>query len=268
MRNTRSDVRLLWLEFFAVTILTPLVAGIWIQSLGGGVLSWDSYNHHVVLGMQALHGSRLQHDVFALGGMSCQYPMGYAPMAAMLEAGITGKVMFTALAAMAGLAGPAFWLIVWRVVPGRGVEPIALRVLATALAMSGVLWWKVLPQSSNDMLALVPGIWSVACGILALCLDERRWRTFYTLCLAAGALSGIAVAIKLSMFVAPLAALLPLVMVPSSLKSKLISLSAFLVGAIIAVWVCAADWALDSWLACGTPVYPFLREIFSQFPLS
>ena len=228
-------------------------------------MSWDTYNHHIYLGAQALHGSRLTHDVFAVGGMSCQYPLGYAPLVALTEMGVSGKVTFMTLAALAGLMSPAIWLLHWQLVPGRRGQDVAVRIMGCALAFSGVLWWKVVSQSSNDMVALVPGLWSIAiCGWAASAESVRRG-PFYVLCVIAGALAALAIVIKLTMFVAAVAAIVLIILSNTPFPARGRGLSVFVIAMITCSVLLGHAWSLDSWKACGSPVFPFFQGFFGQF---
>ena len=266
MKAAATSPHFPFLECLLVSLLLPAAASAWILYLGGGAMSWDTYNHHLYLGAQALHGSRLSYDVFAVGGMSCQYPLGYAPLVALMEAGASGTATFITLAALAGLIGPAMWFIHWRLVPGGRMDDIALRVMGCLLAFSGVLWWKVVSQSSNDMIALVPGLWSVALCTWAPSLGPSRQRQFYAYCAIAGALAGLSVVIKLTMFVAPVAAAVLIVLANLPLSIRVRGLAVFVAGMLVCGMVTGGAWALDSWRACGSPVFPFLQELFSLLP--
>lgn len=80
-------------EPVVVTLVFFFAAMVWV-AVQGGAVTWDTFNHHLYLGRQAIEGSRLTHDYFAAGSMSCQYPLGYAPLVAMLDAGFSGRPFF------------------------------------------------------------------------------------------------------------------------------------------------------------------------------
>lgn len=267
MMRSEEEARFPWPEWTAVSLALPLAAAAWIVHLGGGSVSWDGYNHHVYLGMQALHGPRLMLDVFAVGGMSCQYPLGYAPFAALMEAGFSGAVIFAVLAIIAGLMAPAIWLIQWQIVRGTEPSAVALRIMGCLLAFTGILWWKVLGQSSNDLIALVVGLWSVALGAIAMELSTNQRRHFYVLWAIAGALAGAALVIKLTMFIAPCAAAAFLALSPQRLLTRAYALGCAALTASLSALVLGREWAFEAWKACGTPVYPFLEQFFSQLRL-
>lgn len=255
-------------EFFLVSISLMLSAMGWV-ALQGGAVTWDTFNHHIYLGRQAIDGSRLLYDYFAAGSMSCQYPLGYVPLVALLDYGLSGTAIFQVLTFLAALYAPASWLIMWCVVPSSGKTAVLLRITGTCLAFSGVLWWKVLTQTSNDALGMSLSIWCVALSML--CIDRDRWvsRTRWRLliCILSGALAGLALVVKMTQFIGVLAALCILLFAETHRQERLKFIAFFGVTATAVAFATGWSWGLDSWRACGSPIYPFMLDYFQGFSL-
>ncbi|WP_313283131.1 hypothetical protein [Delftia tsuruhatensis] len=250
-------------EFIVISICSILVVMIWVAAQGGAV-SWDAFNHHIYLGRQAINGSRLLFDHFAVGGMSCQYPLGYAPLVAMLDAGWSGTAIFQMLAFLAALCAPACWLVMWSIVPFRNTTAFLIRLAGTILALSGVLWWKLLPQTSNDAIGMTFAVWSIT--LTMLCIDGSWWtsrpRIRMLACSLAGALAGIGLVIKLTQLVGVLSAVCILLFANTSWLERCKYIAIFGATALVIVLLTGWSWGYDSWIACGSPIYPFLLEKF------
>lgn len=257
-----------WWEWGLISAFFVLIAVAWVTWQGGAVV-WDAFNHHIYLGRQALEGPRLHLDHFAVGGMSCQYPLGYAPLALMLDAGWSGAAMFQMLAVLSALCAPACWLILWCVVPGRDVQSMALRVAGTVLAMSGVLWWKLLTQTSNDGLGMMLEMWGLALALV--CVDGKRWvsrsRLRLLVCALAGFFVGIGFVVKLTQFVGVLAAASVLLFADTGWSCRLKLLIVFTATVILTILLTGGVWGTATWSACGTPIYPFMLDYFRGIEL-
>lgn len=246
----------------AISIMVPMV---WVAIQGGSV-TWDAFNHHIYLGRQAIHGSRLLYDHFAVGGMSCQYPLGYAPLAGLLDAGWSGTAIFQALTFLAALCIPACWLIIWTIIPSGGKLALSIRIAGIALAMSGVLWWKLLTQTSNDTLGMTLAMWSIALSML--CIDGEYWtahpRLRLVACAIAGAFSGLGLVVKLTQMTALLAAFSILFFVKTNHTKRLQLMISFGLTAAAVTLITGWSWGYDSWKACGSPIYPFMLDFFRK----
>lgn len=226
-------------------------------------MGWDALNHHIYLGRQALEGSRLDWDHFAAGGMSCQYPQSYAPLVAMLDSGFTGLQIFLVLGSICALAIPAVWMIAWCILPMNDCKTAQLRMMATALAFCTSIWWSLLLQTSNDGLGLVAGLWSLA--LVLTVTSSARWRERTHARLAtvglAGALTGLAIIIKLSLAITGIGALVILMFFEGTIRSRVLAMMVFSVFAAITCLLLGYNWGMDTWRICGSPLFPFLTEI-------
>ncbi|MCD2167615.1 hypothetical protein [Comamonas koreensis] len=254
-------------EFFTTSLVFMLAPMFW-SAIHVGAVTWDAFNHHIYLGRQAIEGSRLSYDYFATGSMSCQYPLGYAPLVWMLDNGWPGKYIFQVLAFLAALSAPASWLIMWSVVPGRTASAAMIRIAATALAMSGVLWWKLQGQTSNDALSMSLEIWAVALAML--CVEgqnEKKTRWQFIFCAVAGSLAGLGFVIKLSQFIGIAAVACIILFINGKWAYRFQLLSIFGLSALITFAIMGGAWAIASWDACGSPIYPFMVDYFRNLSM-
>jgi len=252
-------------EWAGISVLLMAAMVGWVMMQGGGALTWDAFNHHIYLGRQALEGSRLLWDYFAAGEMSCQYPQGYAPLVAMLDAGWSGTAVFAVLTLLAALSVPACWLITWSLLPSRSNSAMGLRLAGTVLANSSVLWWKLLEQTSNDAIGMMLAIWAVA--LVMLCVDAARWqgraKGRFALCALAGGLAGLAFVVKMTQFIGVLAAFCILLFLEGRWSERVKYILCFGLAALLISVAVGWSWAMDSWRACGSPIYPFMLDYFS-----
>jgi hypothetical protein len=264
---TKAPAAFPWQECLLVSAAGLLVTLWWIYRNGSGTFGWDELNHHIYLGRQALEGSRLQWDYFGASGQSCQYPQGYAPMVAMLDAGWSGMAMFMALGAISALAVPACWLIAWSMVPGRGAASAQLRITTTVLAFCSAIWWPFLLQTSNDLMSTMLGLWSIALALVCVAGGDGKGVTkpgartaIYAL---AGAFAGVAFLVKLTLALAGVGAIAVVLMADDSLGVRLKNTAVFCLAGVAAFLALGGGWwAWESWRACGSPVYPFMVDTF------
>lgn len=256
-----------WWEAIVITLMISGVAIMWILSLGGIALSWDSLNHHFYLGWMAVEGNRLRHDTFAAGSMSCQYPYAYAMLYWLQLAGATGTQAAMALAFPAFAAIPAVWLIAWTFLPSGGVTPLLQRAFWVALGFVSPLWWSLLDTTSNDLVSALPIAWAFAlvgwCGARQLAPDSTISRQPWLLLgwyAWAGALTAVALMIKVSNVFAAIGMVVFLVTTARDLRSVVMQFVALCVGggaiALLVWW----PWARGVWVVCGSPIYPMLAD--------
>jgi hypothetical protein len=234
---------------------------IWV----GSTASWDALNHHVYLGRQTIEGSRLLRDHFAVGAPGCQNPHGYAPLVAMLDAGWSGTAIFIVLTFLAALSAPACWLIAWSLLPSRAHSAMWQRLAGTALASSGVLWWKLLTGTSNDLIGTTLAVWGVA--LIMLCLDAARWQgragARLALCVLAGGLSGLGLVVKLTQAIGIPAIYCILLFLEGRWIERFKYMLCFGLVALVVSVATGWSWAMDSWRACGSPIAPLMLDYFS-----
>lgn len=243
------------IEFGLFSFSFILAAVFWV-SWQGGAVTWDAFNHHVYLGRQALNGSRLHHDYFAVGSMSCQFPMGYAPLVAMLDAGWSGNLIFQVLAALAALCAPACWIIAWSIYPEQGIQGTLIRIGVCVLALTGTLWWKTLAQTSNDGLSMTLAIWAVALSVLGT-THITSGSSHKIICGLSGFFAGLGFIFKLTQFIGIIFAGLIYFFQHAGWRRRLMSVTMYSIAVFATIMTFGLQWAFDAWLACGSPVYPY-----------
>ena len=256
-----------WRECLLVSAAGLLIIWGWIIWQGSGQVEWDTLNHHFYLGRQAIEGSRLQWDYFGASGQSCQYPQGYAPLVAMLDAGWSGMMIFLVLGTISALAVPACWLVTWCIVPGQGAKPAQLRIATTALGFCSAIWWGFLVQTSNDLLAAMLGLWALALALVCVPGGSgqgvRKPGTRTAIYALAGVFAGVAFLVKLTLVIAGVGAMAVIFMANDSLGARLKNTAVFCLAGMAAFLALGGGWwAWESWRACGSPVYPFMADTF------
>ncbi|RYE42071.1 MAG: hypothetical protein EOP24_34195 [Hyphomicrobiales bacterium] len=269
--NVSSSVSLArppWWEAIAVTLIISGVAIAWIVSLGGLALSWDSLNHHFYLGWMAVEGNRLAHDTFAAGSMSCQYPYAYAMLYQLQLSGATGTQAAIALAVPAFAAIPAVWLIAWTFLPSKGATPLLQRASWVVLGFASPLWWSLLDTTSNDLVATLPIAWAFAligwrgaCQLTPDAVISRRSVCLLGWYVLAGALTALALMIKVSSVFAAIGIGALLVGSARDVRSAVMQLVALCGGGVAIALLVWWPWARGVWVTCGSPFYPMLADM-------
>lgn len=255
------------LEFLFISALLIPLPTLWVLWLGGGTISWDALNHHLYLGRQAIYGSRLSQDLFAAGSMTCQYPLGYAPLAFMLDAGWSGHLIFIVLTMISSLIIPAGWLIAWTLYPIQDRVGFLVRTSCIILLTTSVLWWKLLTQTSNDAIGFTLSLWSFA--LLTLCF--RKFETpsgkyaIFSICMISGILAGLAFIVKMTFFVAVLACFCIFFFLNGNVKERMKYATAFGLTVAITCIIAGGEWAFLTFRECGSPIYPFGVDFFQEY---
>lgn len=250
-------------EFIIVASLTIIPTVLWVIYTGG-TISWDAMNHHLYLGREALYGSRLSIDEFAVGGMSCQYPLSYAPLVAMLDAGWSGTAIFSTLALFSSLSAIAIWIVLRVIVIGDSISLALVRCLGALIACSGTLWWQMMVQTSND--AISATVILIAFSLAFYCHNKSSdFRFCLTIYGIAGALSAIAVLAKMTQVIGVLSILCVIPFLATSWQRKFFVASAFFSVFSVTLLVLGWKWGREIWNACGSPVHPFGIQFFSGF---
>lgn len=245
---------------FAAVMVVMWVALVSIP-LGLGVIgiSWDALNHHIYLGWTA-ERARFDRDLLAASYQAFQYPYLYWPVYKLATSGFSGAAAGVVLASLHAVAVPAVWLIARSCIPGSTALDALLRSLAVVLAFLSILVLSLFDSTSNDLLAAIPLVWSIALGLIAMENPPSHRRLA---CIAAsGVLAGVSVAFKLSN--GPLAVLGPVLWVCAgpSWGPRLRAVLIGSVGAIAGFLLAYGYWAWQLWTQVGNPIYPFADEYF------
>jgi len=226
--------------------LPAILCAAWAVHAGKDV-NWDLLNYHYYAPFQLVAG-RIEQDFFAASAQSYLNPVGYLPFYLMVAGGWHSVVVSIMLAAAHSLSVGLVYLIARRLfahLPPR--EQTEFSVLATALGAASGVYWMMVGGSFLDPLLVPP----MLAGMLLLLREGPGAGQRAAL---AGALFGIAAALKYSNAVYAVAAL------PLALAVR--SGFPYLLGAAAAVAVLAGPWLLLMLREFGNPVFPLFNGWF------
>jgi hypothetical protein len=241
---------------FLVFLLPAAVCAFWTVFAGRDI-NWDLLNYHYYLPFQLLD-DRLGQDFFAASAQSYLNPVGYLPFYLMVSSGWHSVAASITLAIAHSLAIALLYLVAWRIfahLPLR--ERAVFSVLATALGAATSVYWATVGSSFLDPLLVAPML-----GGLLLLNGERR---VLRRVVAAGALFGVAAALKYSNAIFALAALpLAMAMPGVSGASRLRAGLGYMAGGTLAVAVLAGPWLILMTHEFGNPVFPLMNAWFQS----
>jgi len=252
----------------ARTELVLVVLGVWLAlaaiplGLGGIGISWDALNHHVYLGWTAFT-PRFDRDWLASSYQAYTWPYLYWPFYKLVEMQASGMWAGVVLVSLHVLMVPALWLIARACVPDRTWEATAMRAGAVLLAFLGQLGLSLMDTTANDLYAASPLVWAVALGVLASrAAPTVAWLTPSRAVALSGALSGIAIAFKLSN--GPLVLAMPIVwaLVPGTWTQRLRHVISGGAWSIVGFVLTYGWWGWLLWRYFGNPIFPFGEEWF------
>jgi hypothetical protein len=250
--SPRAELGAVLLMAWLVFVSIPLYLG----SIG---LTWDALNHHIYLGWTA-ERPRFDRDFLAASYQSFQYPYLYWPVYKLAQSGVSGPWAGAVLVSLYVLAVPPLWLLARTCIPEPGWYGATMRGLSVMLAfMTGVVL-SLFDSTSNDLLAAIPLVWSVAFALQRWDTRKGPGWTERRAVLLSGLFAGMAVAFKLSN--GPLAVLMPLLWIfhggsPSQRAlNAALGCWATMIGFVIFYGV----WGWQLWGHFGNPVYPFYDD--------
>lgn len=254
----------IWLRYELLLILLlswAALASIPLRLNGLGI-SWDTINHHIYLGWIA-DKPRFAFDFLAASYQSYQFPYLYWPIYKLSNLGFSGPWAGFVLAVLQLPVVPAIWIIVKTGIPGNLVVDAILRGLGVALGLISTVILAQFDATSNDLLAAIPLVWSIALALCATNPAASSWITPRQATIWSGALSGIAVACKLSN--GPLAILLPLLWFfsASNFKIKVTNIVLSGIAAIAGFVAVYGYWGWQLWENFGNPFFPFYHSLFA-----
>ena len=232
-----------WLVFG----LPALLCAAWTVHAGKDV-NWDQLNYHYYLPFELLAG-RLGQDFFAASAQSYLNPVGHLPFYMMVAAGWHSVLVSCVLAAAHSLSIALLYLIARELFAHLAArERSVFAWIAAALGGASGVYWMTVGSSFLDPLLVPP----MLAGLRLLLRDDRHAPH----AAIAGALFGVAAALKYSNAVFALAAM-PLAIA----KGRRASL-AYIAGAAAAVAALAGPWLLALQREFGNPVFPLMNARF------
>ena len=238
----------------AAYAVSTLAAVLWTLYAGKDV-NWDAMNHHLYAGFSAVN-DRFAVDFFAAGAASYFNPLSQVPFYWMIAAGVPALAIGVALAsAHASMLWITYELALAVNPDPRGRQVVAM--VAMLLAALNPVFVQAVGSSFNDITAgaFTLGAW--------LALVRARDPRGGGLALA-GALLGVATALKLSNGVFAIAALPMLVMLPGARRAGAKGLLLFGGAGVAAFAIVAGPWALKLWHAFGNPMFPMFNAYFAS----
>ena len=223
----------------------------------GKDLNWDLLNYHYYLPYEWLD-QRLHRDFFAASAQSYLNPVGYLPFYLMASAGWHSAIVSVVLAVLHSLSLPLLYLLAWRLFAHREhTDRTVLSLLAAALGAGTAVLWEMIGTSFLDPLIIPP----MLAGLLLL-VDEAPGNAVRRAAVA-GALFGVAAALKYSAAIFGIAALpLAAAMPGSHGMARWRACLGYVAGGILAVGVLAGPWLALMQREFGNPVFPLMNAWF------
>ena len=228
----------------------------WAMFAGKDV-SWDVLNHQLYLPFSWITG-RYRTDLFAASGQSYQNPLGYFPVYGLIQLGLPAWVIGILLSAVHSLVLWPLSRIARLIWPGDDNEDFWWRVLALVLCCVAPIFLIHDGTTSTDPLTGLLVIWAVA-----LSLERGQERVAdRRLALTAGALLGLATAVKMSNAVFVVALVLLWLVKWVAGQADVRRVFAFGAALMLVFAMAAGPWMLWLWRDFGNPIYPLYNEIF------
>ena len=244
-----------WRRAWVIALPAVLCAAWTIYA--GKDINWDLLNYHYYLPYEWLN-HRLERDFFAASAQSYLNPAGYVPFYLMVSAGWHSVVVSVVLAVFHSLSLPLLYMLAWRLFAHREhTERTILSLLAAALGAATAVLWETIGTSFLDPLIIPP----MLAGLLLLA-DEAPRNALRRAALA-GALFGVAAALKYSAAIFGLAAL-PLAAAMPGMRGMARWRAGFCyaAGGVLAVAVLAGPWLGLMQREFGNPVFPLMNAWF------
>jgi hypothetical protein len=229
----------------------------WTIALGKD-LHWDGVNYHLYLGYSALT-DRFPNDFFGAGTPSYVNPYAYVPLYLMSRAGVPALWMAVAFALVhAGILWLTWELAMVVTVRDQRDTRFGFALLALLLVVINPVFLHGVGSTFTDLSigVVVVGGWLAIAHALA--------RSGNGSVAMAGALLGIATALKLSNAAYALAAVPVIAMLPCSPGRRLTAELLFGTVCALTFALVALPWAWPLWREFGNPFFPFLNHWFDS----
>ncbi len=227
----------------------------------GKDMSWDTLDYHLYAGFSALH-DRFNSDYFPAGSQSYFNPYIYVPFYLLAVSGLPAIVAASVLAIV---QSAILWLtyeLTLEVAPPSGRYTQTMGLCAVAFAFANPILINQFGSSFSDVITAEVVVLAWLVLVRSLRMPRLGVITF------AGALLGIASALKLTNCVHTLSAGVLLLFLPVSLRAKL-RYSLWFGAAVAASFAIAcAPWSMRLEQHFGNPLFPLLNSVFRspQFP--
>lgn len=242
-----------------VQMLVPLICGVLAVALGQDA-SWDFRNYHWYNGWAAIHG-RLGTDILPAQIHTFFNPGFHAGLYAVAQV-LPPPVVTFLLGVLPGLAFP---LLVQLARHSLALDDARLKdglaVLVGFLGISGAGALALLGTSFMDNILAV----LVLAALLVLVAGRRR--LLVQDChpaLQAGLICGLAAGLKLTAGLYPLGIAAALLLLPTTLVSRVRIAAAFSVAVLIGTAITGGWWMVVLAQLSGNPLLPFLNELFQS----
>jgi hypothetical protein len=235
-----------------------LFALAWTLALGKDV-HWDALNYHLYLGFSGVD-DRFPVDFFAAGPPSYINPYAYVPLYLMTSAG--WPALWIAVA-FATLHAALLWLTFEiAMVAGWARDRGTLAGFALLAMVFAAVNPVVLQGLGSTMTDLSTGVFVL--GAWLAIARMLRGNGNVALAVAAGALCGVAAALKLSNAVFAMAAVPVLALVPGGAGARVRGIAVFSIACGLAFAAVALPWSWQLWREFGNPFFPFLNHVFAS----
>jgi len=242
----------------AIFGVPALLAACWTV-VAGKDLNWDLLHYHYYVA-HSLFAGRFEQDYFAARTEGYLNPLGYVPFYLMVDAGWHSVLVSMLLAAVHSASIGLLYLLSWRLFahcPPR--RRTALSVLGAALGAASAVFWTTAGTSFLDPLLAVPML-----GGVVLLLGARPGDAFARMA-AAGALFGLAAALKYSNAFFALAGLVLAATLPAAAwKERAGAIAAYAIGGAVAAGAFAGPWLVRLDREFGNPFFPHLNALFGS----
>lgn len=222
----------------------------------GKDVPWDELDYHIYAGLSACN-DRFAQDYFAAGPQSYFNPYPYAPLYAMLRAGLSSLAIGTLWALF---DSTMLWLtyeLALAVCPlAEPRSRAAFGLCAVALALVNPVLLQQIGSSYSD---ITTGVLALGGWLLLVTVVRAPRRAPL---LGAAALLGAATALKLTNAVHALAATVMLLALPVPPRTKVRYAAAYALAGIAVFAIVAAPWAYRLERAFGNPFFPLFNDLF------
>jgi hypothetical protein len=227
-----------------------------VNYLLGKDMAWDTMSYHIYAGFNAVN-DRFSQDYFAAGPQSYFNPYVHAPFYYLTTTGLSSLEISSILA----IAHSAIlWLTYELAVAVCPSDDPHKRVIFGLCGVAFALINPILLQQIGSTFADITTGELVLGGWLLLALAVRNPSTTRVIC--AGLLCGIATGLKLTNAVHAIAGFAVLIMLPLSLRGRIIHGLAYGVSLGLGYLIVAAPWSYRLAKRFDNPLFPMMNNVF------